>query len=61
MTMLKCLVSAESICYTAAAVRSIQVELGKVEGFWSALQLLQQALAKYLNVEPQAYWLLIQK
>ncbi len=30
--------------------RSIQVELGKVEGFWNELQLLQQALAKYLNV-----------
>ncbi len=39
--------------------RSIQVELGKVEGFWSALQ-LQQALGKYLNVEQQAHWLLMQ-
>ncbi len=41
--------------------RSLQVELGKVEGFFSVLQLLQQALAKYLNVEQQAHWLLIQK
>ncbi len=32
--------------------RSIQVELGKVEGFWTTLQLLQQALA---------HWLLIQR
>ncbi len=39
--------------------RSIQVELGKVEGFWSTLQLLQQALVKYLNVEQQAHWLLM--
>ncbi len=31
------------------------------EGLWSVLQLLQQALAKYLNVEQQAHWLLIQK
>ncbi len=37
--------------------RSIQVELGKVEGFWSKLQLLQQALAKYLNFEHQTHWL----
>ncbi len=41
--------------------RSIQVELGKVEGFWSTLQLLQQALDKHLNVEQRAHWLLIQK
>ncbi len=41
--------------------RSIQVELGKVEGFWSVLQLLQQALAKYVNVEQQAYRLLMRK
>ncbi len=41
--------------------RSIQVELGKVEGFWSMLQLLKQALAKYLNVEQQAHWLLMWK
>ncbi len=37
--------------------RSVQVELGKVECF----QLLQQALAKYLNVEQQAHWLLMRK
>ncbi len=30
------------------------MELGKVEGFWSVLQLLQQALAEYLNVEQRA-------
>ncbi len=36
-----------------------QVELGKVEGFWRALQLLQQALVMHLNVEQQAYWLLM--
>ncbi len=29
------------------------MELGKLEGFWSELQLLQQALAKYLNVKQQ--------
>ncbi len=34
--------------------------MGKVEDFWSAPQLLQQALAKYLNVEQQAHWLLMQ-
>ncbi len=34
------------------------MELGKVEGFWSVVQLLQQALAKVLNVEQRAYWLL---
>ncbi len=35
--------------------RSIQVELGEVEGFWSVLQLLQQEPdQKYLNVEQQA-------
>ncbi len=38
--------------------KSIQVELGKVEGFWSVLQLLQQALAKNLDVEQQVHWLL---
>ncbi len=32
-------------------VADLQVELGKVEGFWRALQLLQQALVKYLNVK----------
>ncbi len=31
------------------------MELGKVEGFWSALQ----TLAEYLNVEQRAHWLLI--
>ncbi len=31
--------------------RYIQVELGKVEGFWSMLQLLQQALAENLKVK----------
>ncbi len=31
--------------------KSMQVELGEVEGFWSVMQLLQQTLAKYLNVE----------
>ncbi len=41
--------------------RSIQVELGKVEGFWSVLQLLAQAWANYLNVEQRAHWLLIYK
>jgi len=41
--------------------RSIQVELGKVEGFWSVLRLLQQVLAEFLNVEQEAYWLLIWK
>ncbi len=42
--------------------RSIQVELGKVKGFWSMLQQLQQALAKYFwNVEQQSHWLLIQQ
>ncbi len=39
--------------------RLVQVELGKVEGFWSTLQLLQQALAKYLIVEQQAHLLLM--
>ncbi len=34
--------------------RSIQVELGEVEGVWSVLQLLQQEPDKYLNVEQQA-------
>ncbi len=37
------------------------VELGKVEGFWSALQLPQEALAEYFNIEQQAHWLLIRK
>ncbi len=37
--------------------RSIQVKLGKVEGFWSVLLLLKQTLAKYLNVEQRAHWL----
>ncbi len=37
------------------------MELGKVEGFWSTLQLPQQALAKYFNIELQAHWLLIRK
>ncbi len=37
------------------------MELGKVEGFWSTLQLPQQALAKYFNIEQQAHWLLIRK
>ncbi len=41
--------------------RSIQVELGEVEGLWSVLQLLQQTLAEYLNVEQQAHWLLMWK
>ncbi len=40
---------------------SIQVELGKEEGIWSVLQLLQQTLAKYLNVELWANWLLTWK
>ncbi len=35
--------------------RSAQVELGKVEGFWSALPLLQKALAKYSNIEQPVY------
>ncbi len=39
--------------------RSILVELGKVEGFWSMLQLVQQSQAKYLIVEQQAHWLLM--
>ncbi len=34
--------------------KTVQVELGKVEGFWSVLQLLQQALAKYLNAEQES-------
>ncbi len=37
------------------------MELGKEEGFWSTLQLLQQALAKYLDAEQQAHWMLMQK
>ncbi len=37
------------------------MELGKVEGFWSALHLLQQTLVKYLNVEQRAHWLPIQE
>ncbi len=41
--------------------RYIQVELGKVEGFWSMLQLLQQALAENLKVKHQAHWLPIRK
>ncbi len=35
--------------------RSMRVELGKVEGFSSALQLQQQALARYLNVKKQSH------
>ncbi len=35
-----------------------QVELGKVEGFWSTLQLLQDALA---NAEQQAHCFLMRK
>ncbi len=41
--------------------RSRQVELGKVEGFWSTLRLLKQTLAEYLNVELRAHWLLMWK
>ncbi len=41
--------------------KSLQVELRKVEGFWSELQLLQQTLSKYLNVEQQAHWMLMWK
>ncbi len=37
------------------------MELGKGEGFGSTLQLLQQALAKYLKVEQRAHWLPIQE
>ncbi len=48
MTMLMCVVLAEP-----PHNRSIQVELGKVEGFESTLQLLKQALVIYLNVEQQ--------
>ncbi len=36
------------------------MELWKVEGLWSVLPLLQQALT-YLNAEQQAHWLLMQK
>ncbi len=36
---------------------TLQVELGKVEDLWSMLL----ALAKYLDVEPQAHWLLMWK
>ncbi len=35
--------------------------LYSTSGFWSVLQLLQQALAKYFSVEQQAHWLLIQR
>ncbi len=58
----------EHVINTAAAhiiwsphSRPIQVELGKVEGFLSVLQLLPNALAKYLNIEQRAHWLPIQE
>ncbi len=43
--------------------RSIQVELGKVEGFWNALPncYSKKKKASYLNIEQWAHWLLIQE
>ncbi len=41
--------------------RSIQVELGKVEGSWSTLWTTTANKARYLNIEQWAHWLLIQE
>ncbi len=58
MTMLICLVDAVPYkTYIILSNSRLQVELVEEEGLDKAQQLLEQAMAKYFNIDQQAHWL----